>query len=261
MEYYLMFHIDLYGKKGFILHKEFDLLKMDYFIINNFMNRDEAFNYYIQDISEFCLDNKKIIESENIRNNHNRTGAITLFCKYQINDQLKIIKIPIIYGNDNKLLSHSNCLKIIKEKLNDNNILKKILSEKNYLLSRNEYDLLSLYFKFHNEKHKELFRDSFIRRIKNFTKEKKYFFFRCLMNLCSLNKLELKIQNGILKINNNIPLNTDLDSENDHKKIKLESNSLDDYFDSLIEKEDYDTLNKYYDIDFIEKNSNIRSTK
>ena len=257
MEYYLMFHVDINGHNGIVLHKEIDLTKMDEYIISNFETRNDAFKYFIQDISEFCLDNRFLIESENIRNNHKRLGAITLFGKYQNNYGIKMVKIPIIYGNDKRLISNNNCLKKIKEKLNDDKILKKILIDKDYLLSHNERDTLSSYLRLHNEKNKERFIDYFIRRIKGFSEEKKYFFFRCLMKICSLNELELNIKKGKVKLNDDIPLNTSIEKENNHKKIKLESYSDDDYFTSLVEEENYEELNKYYDLEKIYRDSNI----
>ena len=258
MEYYLMFHLDRDGRNGIILHQENDLLKMDNYISRNFMTRNDAFKYYIQDISEFCLDNKDKIISENLKNNHNRLGAITLFCKYKSNQGIKIIKVPIIYGNDERLISNYQCLKKIKEKLKDDKVLKKIYAEKRYLLSLNERDTLNAYLSLHNELNKERFIDYFTRRIKDFTEEKKYFFFRCLMNLCSLNKLELNTKKGKVTLGSDIPLNTSIEKNNNHKEIKLESKIDDDFFNELIDSEDYENLNKYYDIEDIEKNSNIR---
>ena len=81
------------------------------------------------------------------------------------------------------------------------------------------------------------------------------------MNVCSLNVLELKTIKGNVKLGSNIPIDTCLEKDNNNEKIKLESTSLDDYFTSLIENKDYDSLHKYYDIETIEKNSNIRSIK
>ena len=259
MEYYLMFHLDRDGRNGIVLYKNNDLIKMDNYIIRNFMTRDDAFKFYIQDISEFCLDNKDKIIGENLKNNHNRLGAITLFCKYPSNHGTRVIKIPIIYGYDKKLISNYQCLRKIKEKLKDDKVLKKIYAEKNYLLSLNERDTLKDYLGLHNEKNKERFIDYFTRRIKGFNDEKKYFFFRCLMKVCSLNELELNTRKGKVTLGSDIPLNTSIEKNNNHKEIKLESKIDDDYFNSLIESEDYEALNKYYDIEEIEKNSNIRN--
>ena len=130
MEYFLIYHIDQGGKDGIILKKTNDLLEMDNYITSNFKTRNDAFNYYLDDIAEFLLDRRKVIEQENARNNHNRLGAISLFCKYQNNYGIRIVKIPIIYGNDKKMLQSDSCIKKIKEKENDINILKKIFITK-----------------------------------------------------------------------------------------------------------------------------------
>ena len=259
MECYLMFHLDQDGKNGIILKHSNDLLEIDNYIINNFKTRNDLFNYYNEDIGEFCLDKRKLIELENRRNNHNRLGAISLFCKYQNSYGTSFIKIPIIYGNDKRLLSSNSCLRKIKEKLDDINILKKIFISKKYLLTYYEYELLSLYLRFNDLKNKKKFIDSFVNRIKKYDDQKRYLYFRSLMNLCSLNELELKTLKGNISLNTNIPINTVIKKESTKKNIKLDSYSLDDYFNSLIENNDYENLHKYYDIETIEKNTNIRS--
>ena len=261
MEYYLMYHIDQDGNDGIVLTKRNDLYEMDNYIASNFKTGNDAYNYFKDDISEFCLDRKDKIIKENKRNNHNRLGAISLFAKYENAYGTRIIKMPIIYGNDCKLLSNDNCITKIKEKLNDINVLKKILISKEYLLSYNERDTLSNYLKLHKNYDKEKFKNHFLSRLEKMNEQKKYFFFRCLMNLCKLNILEIKTKVGNIKLGNEIPTNTFLEKDKIKKNIKLESYLDDDFFTNLIEQEDYDTLHKYYDIETIEKYSNIRGNK
>ena len=261
MEYYLMFHLDKSGNNGIVLCKNNDLVAMDDYIINNFTNRNDVFNKYRNDIEEFCLDNRKIIMEENIRNNRDRTGAITLFCKYTNNYGVHTLKIPIIYGNDNRLLNENTCLKKIKEKLSDDKVLKELISSKSYLLSYNEMNLISLYFKFNNPKVKEEFGKTFLNRIKGFQADKKYFFFRCLMNLCSLNETNLNLKKGkVSNIKTNMPLKTKVEKENDFHEIKMDD-KVDEYLISLIEQDNYEELNKYYDIETIEKYRNLYKNK
>ena len=258
MNYYLMFHLDRVGNNGIVLRQSTDLCEMDRFINDKFTGREDVFNEYRDFIQEFCLDNRGIIEEENIRNHHNRTGSISLFCRYQNNYGTFMYKIPIIYKNDNKLLSSDSCLKKIKDKLNDDKVLEKLLKEKKFLLSKYEYSLISNYFKFKDIKSKMDFIDSFTNRIKRFTYEKQYFFFRSLMRVCNLNQIELKISKGTINnVNLNMPINTKVETTNDFKVIKNESYSDDDYFTSLVEKNEYDELNKYYDLEIILKDSNI----
>ncbi|MBQ8892746.1 MAG: hypothetical protein IJ068_07795 [Bacilli bacterium] len=252
MNYYLMFHIDKSGSNGIVLKSSNDLLEMDNYIISNFQNNKDVIKKYENNIAEFCLDNIKTITEENARNNHNRLGAITLFGKYTNNYGTHVFKIPIIYKNDNKLLSNASCLKKIKEKLNDDSILRKLLRERSYLLSYNEINLINMYFKFNNERVKNEFIETFLNRLKNFNDDKKYFFFRALMNLCSLNKREIKIKKGTVSNINSIENNMRLQKEEKILIIK-EDDDVDSYLMSLIEEKNYEELNKYYDLEKILK--------
>ena len=251
MNYYLMFHIDKDGKKGIVLKGSTDLSEMDNYIIHNFKNGKEVIKKFENDIGEFCLAYREEIIKENERNNHNRLGCITLFGKYTNNYGVHIFKIPIIYSEDYRLLSDKECLKKIKEKLNDDGILKKLLKEKSYLLSHNEINLINLYFKFNNLKVKNEFTQTFLTRLKSFNDEKRYFFFRTLMNLCSLNKKEMHIKNGTISNINSVPKNISLQKEERVLLVKEEID--DDYLMNLIESGNYEELNKYYDLDKILK--------
>ena len=250
MEYFLMFHLDEAGYIGIMLKKTFDLQEMDEFITNNFNNKNDAFNYYRSDIEEFCLDKKEHIKAENLRNKHNRTGAITLFAKYKNNYGEYIIKIPIIYGKNKKLLGKRECFKKIKESLFNDNNLKVLMNNKKYLLSKSEMSLINKYFNFNDVSVKKEFIEKFCFRIKQFDDKKQYFFFRSLMNLCKLTKLELKTSKGVIgNINLNLEEKIVLEKSNDFLEIKDE----DAYLINLIENNQDEELNKYFDIEKIEK--------
>lgn len=251
MNYYLMFHLDRIGNVGIILKHSNDLRKMDNYI-KNFASRNEVFDAYREDIQEFCLDEMKRITEENKRNKHNRTGSISLFCRYQNNNGTFMYKIPIMYKNDNELLDSIKCLKKIKEKLNENQVLEKVFKEKRFLLSMYEFDLISNYYKFQNEKYKKDFIETFINRLKKFNSDKQYFFFRSLMNVCSLNQVELKISRGIVKnVNLKMPLQTTLTLSSTSKEARFD----DDNYLGLIESQNYEELHKYYDLDKILKDT------
>ncbi|MBR3661527.1 MAG: hypothetical protein IKN63_06505 [Bacilli bacterium] len=241
MNYYLVFHLDRNGKNGIVLYHTNDLEEMDEFIGVRFRNRNDVIKIFNNDIGEFCLDRMDSIKNENLRNNHNRLGSVSLFCRYQNNYGTFTYKIPIIYKNDKKLLPDDECLKKIEKSLNDDNKLKKLFNEKSYLLSKNEYELIILYFRHHDERRKKEFIYHFINRILEMSDIKKYFFFRSLMNVCNLNQV----------------IDNDLEVKDNLKKPKNESYSDDDYFTSLVEKSDYDMLNKYYDLEKIMRDSNI----
>ena len=249
--FHLIFHLDKDGYKGIILESFSSLKEIDKYIQNNFRNRQDVIKQYSQDISEFCLDKRESIENENARNKRNRLGTVTLV--YEINNVYK--KIPIIYKNDNKLLSKEICIKKIKEMLNDDNILGKLYNTKKHLLSKNEIDLLDSYKDLHDIQKKNDAITFFINRIKNMDEDGQYFYFRSLMNLCRLNKFDLNISKGCIK---DISISSNpliLTKETVGRKI--ESQSEDDYFNRLIDEENYDELFNIYDRDIIERDTNL----
>ena len=252
MLFHLVFHIDKEGYNGIILETFSSLQEMDDFIKNNFRNRQDVIKKYNQEIGEFCLDNRRKIELENQKNNYNRLGMVSLFFEKDLIHH----KIPIIYKNDKSLLSDNLCLKKIKELLSDDNILNKLCLTKNYLLSRNELDLINLYHKFpYDTEKKEEAINFFINRLKQLDSEKKYFYFRCLMNLFKLNNLELSISKGHVS-NIKYPLPSNLTLERNTNK-QIESQSDDELFNQLINDSDYDKLYSIFDRDIVERDTNI----
>ena len=131
-------------------------------------------------------------------------------------------------------------LKLLKQELNDDTILEKIRNLKYNLLSEEEKRLINIYL---NDKrlinYKKAFINSFINRLKKVNNDTFIYYYKNLSKICSLN------------INFKFSVNTS----------KIESYSNDLYFTSLIENNDYENLHKYYDIETIEKNSNIRGKK
>ena len=244
MEYYLIFHLDKFGQNGIVLECMDDLEEMDKFIFLNFRDRQDVIRLYDSKIGEFCLDNMDYIKQENIRNNHDRLGSVSLFCKYQNNYGTFTYKIPIIYRNDKRLLPDEQCIKEIEKSLANDDKLKKLKNEKKYLLSKNELDLINLYFNNHDERRRKEFIYYFINRLVRMNDEKKYFFFRSLMNVCNLNKVDA--------------IDFELFDENTQDaETEVESYSQDGHFSNLVLTKNYEELNKYYDLEKILRDSNI----
>jgi len=244
--YYLRFHLDMFGYKGINLISSKSLKEIDQFIINNFQNRQDVIERYRDDIEEFCLDYKDDIISENKRNHNNRLGSITLF----YNSSGVYHKIGIIYGNDKKLLSDKDSFDNLKKSLEDDKVLKEIFLEKKFLLSENEISLLSLYFRTKYIENKNKAIEFFLFRIKKMSDDERYYYYRVLMNICSLREMVLKTRNGNIKVND-IPL------DNIKLTEKPKSYSNDFYFSKVIDEEDYDELFNLYDLDVISRDSNI----
>jgi len=147
-------------------------------------------------------------------------------CLTHYDKQTNLRFFPILYKKDLDLLKINTLKKLIKEKLNSDFVLGNILKIKKYLLSKNELDLLNLYFRLKDIKYKELFVSSFYLRI--IKSENKYLYFRSLMNVCDLFK-EKEIISGI------------------------KDNIADDFLEKTIGELDYEALYHYYDLQELER--------
>ena len=159
------------------------LEELDSYTIS-FSNSSEIRNKYSKEIQEYLR--KNIIYLTNQKQKEGRI-VITYLDNYN-----NIRYFPIIYSNEQELLNIDKTLKIIKDKLNDDNILKDILVRKSYLLSRNEKDLLNIYFSTNNLKYKKDFIIFFINRLSS--SKNKYLYVRSLLNVCKLMGKKGKIQ-------------------------------------------------------------------
>ena len=159
------------------------LEELDSYTIS-FSNSSEIRNKYSKEIQEYLR--KNIIYLTNQKQKEGRI-VITYLDNYN-----NIRYFPIIYSNEQELLNIDKTLKIIKDKLNDDNILKDILVRKSYLLSRNEKDLLNIYFSTNNLKYKKDFIVFFINRLNS--SKNKYLYVRSLLNVCKLMAKKGKIQ-------------------------------------------------------------------
>lgn len=251
--FHLAFLLDRDGYKRIDLVSFDKLSKLDQFIIERFRNNKDVREKYSQDISEFCLDNMNFIKQENKKNKRNWTGSIAIICDERNNDDQceKLYKIPIIYQNDKKLLSKENCLYKIKDNLKNKEIVKKIFEEKRYLLSDYEKDLLIKNYSRSDDKYLKSFIGNFYNRLKRMpSDELLYFYCRHLMHICSLNELEIKTISGTIKnITAQVPIDTAI--------VKKSGYASDTYFNDLIEKENYEELYSLYDLDEIDKNSDL----
>lgn len=249
--FHLSHLLDKDGYKRIDLISFYELSKLDDYL-EKFTSNKDVRKKYEMDISEFCLDNRKMIEEENKKNHHNWTGSIAIICEERDSkDKPGLIhKIPIIYQNNPKLFSKDECLKKIKEKLKKLSTICYIYLDKNYMLSQNERELVLLYKKTHNKKYLRSASDFFYNRIKTLDDELLYYYCRTLMHIFELNKLEVKTKFGnIENINLNIPSDTVLERYNAY--------SNDAYFNKLVSDENYEELFNNYDLDEININSDM----
>ena len=145
----------------------------------------------------------------------------------------------------------NSIVKVIKKELNDDLVLNKLIKTKGYLLSENDKWLLNTYFKYKNIKFKKEFINLFTIRLNNLKDDKLRYYLDNLKDIMSLS-VELKISKGVIRnIDFNMPLETS------KLQDKPSGYSKDFYFNSLIEKGNYDELFNLYGIDEIEKNSNL----
>ena len=159
------------------------LEELDSYTIS-FSNSSEIRNKYSKEIQEYLRKN-----IEYLTNQKQKEGRIVITYLDNYNN---IRYFPIIYSNEQELLNIDKTLKIIKDKLTDNNILKDISVRKSYLLSRNEKDLLNIYFSTNNLKYKKDFIIFFINRLSS--SKNKYLYVRSLLNVCKLMGKKGKIQ-------------------------------------------------------------------
>ncbi len=250
--FHLSFLLDRDGFRRIDLISFYELSKLDDFIITRFKNTHDVRKKYQDEISEFCLDNRERIQKENAKNKRNWTGSITIIAdERDNNDKTELLyKIPIIYQDDQKLLSKEECLRKIKEALQNQKVIKRLFTEKRYLLSQYEIDLLFKNYNRSDDKYLRSFIGNFYNRMKNCNEETFYYYCRSLMHVFDLNKgAKEKKSNTITHINEEIPLDTTI--------IKKNGFSSDFYFNDLISMENYEELFNIYSVDEIEKNSNM----
>ena len=237
------------------------LYNLDEYIKKHFKNHQDVRKQYDGIISEFCLANMGRIVNENKRNKDNRTGSIVILEKdYNEKGELVGIKrIKVIYQNQ-ELLSRSGCIKKIKKELEIDEKLKTLRKEKMYLLSRNEMDLIDIYFKHQNMKRKSDAIGFFTRRIKEESSAEAYYYCRCLANLCELVRSKIKTPKGTIRnIGEDIPLETVVVHHNQNVQMVDEEDILKiDYFDTLMESNDDEKLYNLYSLEEIEKRKERR---
>ena len=250
--FHLSFLLDRVGEKRIDLVSFYELSKLDKFIMERFKNTKDVRKKYEQDISEFCLDNMDEIKKENERNKRTWLGSIVIIAdERDQDDHTKLIyKIPVIYQNDKKLLPRDNCLKIIKEKLQDKNVVRKLFEEKPYLLSDYEKHLLLRHYSRSDNTYLKSFIGNFYNRLKRSSDELLYYYCRALMHLFNLNKLTIKTSFGTIDdISNDIPHEISVEKENNY--------SSDADINNLIANEDYETLFNVYSFDELERETNL----
>ena len=184
--YSLSFILDKNGEISEDLISSNSLEQLDLYIKENFHDTKDVRKKYDSQISEFCLTYMKKIQRENWANHNNRTGSVVILEKNVSDGKITSIRpISVIYKGEH-MISPTKAFRKIKEKLSDDDNLKRLFNEKKYLLSKNEMDLIRLYFGSKNDKYKENAIGFLVRRIKNDTKEETYYSLRHLTHLCDL---------------------------------------------------------------------------
>ena len=249
--YQLRFHIDQDGRLGINLETSDSLLKINEFIANNFQDTKDVRKKYEVDIGEFCLDYQRRIEKENAKNGNKRLGAVSLFCREVDDDKVNYYKLPILYTSE--LLPKKECIKRIKNGLQDDEKINELLTKKNYLLSMNEKSLFRIYQNIHSEKYKNQGIGFLIERLNRMDLETLQFNLQSLMNLFALkNDIKKVPEKKIVPVEEREEEFTFSKPQN-----KPEGWSTDDLFNELIRRRDYDTIHNIYGLDFIEHNSNL----
>ena len=249
--FHLSHLLDKDGYNRIDLISFYELSKLDEFIMERFDNTLDVRKKYEENISEFCLNNREMIQKENKKNNHNWTGSIVIICEERDKDDKVglMYKIPVIYRKDRKLLPKEDCLKKIKDKLKNNNTMLKIYEDKKELLSQNERELILLYRKRNNIKYLKSAIGFFYNRLKRLEDDEiLYFYCRALMKICELNELSIKTKFGNINHIGNIPVDT---------KIVKSTESNNTYMNDLIHDENYEELFNMYDLDEINRDSNL----
>lgn len=180
------------------------LYKLDNYIKDNFSDNKDVRKEFDEQISEFCLENMKLIKDENERNHHNSTGRIVILENMYDGERLCNTKCLKVIYQGSLLPSRKKCVSKIKKTLEDDDKLKELYTRKFYLLSPNELDLLRIYFRYHNVRYKENAIGFFTRRIKEESGNMAYYDCRHLANLCDLIEKEKKKVKNIGNINTDI---------------------------------------------------------
>ena len=142
-------------------------------------------------------------------------------------------------------------IRFIKKELNDDQVLRKLREKKFFLLSEYEKRLLNIYFKDNRlVKYKKCAIQSICNRIILLDDEKLNYYLNHLEKIMH-KKIELKTKIGTIKdIDFKMPTKTVL-------KEKPKSMGRDFYFNYLVDTENYDELFNLYDIETIERDTNI----
>ena len=247
--YNLSFILDKDGYNSINLISFYKLSDLDKYINKYFKNTNDVRKRFDTEIGEMCLDNMEFIQEENRENNRNWTGSIVIIEDEVNNDDVvtSFNKMSVLYQDDNKLLPRNACIKKIKEMLCNDVVLFEIMSNKRFLLSQNEFDLLNIYRKTHNSKFKIDAIAFFIRKLKSYDDELCYRYCRYLARICKLygdskNIVFSKFPNEMEDIHED--------------EIPCYDRVYDDeYLDQLFENGDYDQLYSLYSLEEIENYS------
>ena len=212
-----------------------------------FKNSKELRSYFTKEIEEF----KKVHENELARwhlMHQGKTNNGKIYANYIENVDGKnfIATIPIMYMND-EIIPYDEAINHLVYYLNQDDIFKKLLDEKSYLLLEDEDDLeYALAKSYFIEKDIVIKHDvinHLIYRISKMDEDDRYRYFRTLMNMCHLTRHEIFIKEGkITLFSDEIPKETIL------KECQI-GNS---YLESLIDDNNDEELYNLYGLEEIE---------
>lgn len=248
MKFHLSIVLDKSGKNRQDLYSCKTLKELDEYLLN-FKDSGEVREKYLDDISEFLLDNMNYVKESEKRNNRLNNGRICIV--YEGNDdQLRMFSI--IYQNGGKLMEMTRCFSKIRSELNNDEKIRELLNRKRYLLSQYEIDLISDYLMYpvSYKRYKRIFINGFIARLEKLNDDNLYMYLRSIMNICGLlyGKGYIKTKQGdIGNVDINMPSKTNL------RRDLIVDDCHDELFMQLYQSGDYERLHELYDIEEIDK--------
>ncbi len=283
--YHLSFLLTEDGINGIDLISFNKLIDLDNYVKENFLSTVDVRKKFDQDISEFCLDNREFIQDENKRNRRNWTGMIVVtFPEYKKNtetgqNELKFIRLPMLYKDGKQLKPKEECIDIIREKVKDCEIVKQIMNERWFLISENERHYLNGAYHFINGYQHDSFEEKqfydfgyvFCRRLEVLSEDVAYYYLRCLGNICDLYEGRNKTQVNVTSVKSKrvgslskVVVVKRLTKKEKQELAKIEQeeevvfseNAPDEFkyiFNKARETGDYDTLYNMYSIDEIDR--------
>ena len=241
MMFHLAFILDKEGNNGINLVSFQSLRELDNFILKNFKSHEDVRKAYNEDIAEFCLKNREFIQKENSKNQRDWTGSIVIIAEKK---GKYFHKLKVLYNLQDRLLPLNDSIRKIRLEMHNMKVLQQIRKRKNFLLSPNAKKLLWKNDNSIDDYYLDMAIDFFTKRIQR-NDEWSYYCRRTLMNVCHLARRKVKISKGIINIES--------DKELGDYKLKHAPSTV--HFEEMLNRDNYEELYKYYDLDEIVVNT------